>query len=245
MKSSLPSLQVIITAHKEGALLLPTMESAQVSITELKRLYDVEVECLLFLDKSDELTINIAEELAQMYGARVLYGEEGDPGQARLRAISSSNKDMIALLDGDDLWSENWLSGCYEVISSFSGKKALKNSVLHPEYNLIFGAHSMLVRQGDPSDKFFDPEFLRVGNYWDALCLAHRSIFDKYPYKKNDLDSGHAHEDFYWACETYLGGVNHLLVKDSVHFKRRRGGSVSVIADSKKVKPLVSNINFY
>ena len=241
----LPSLEVIVTAHKEGALLYATMRSAQVAVEALQQQYSVDVGITLFLDKTDEVTRLIGQELEVEYDLSLVEGSNGDPGQARLEAITSTKRDMIALLDGDVLWSENWLLKCYQELDNLGGRAKMESVIFHPEYNLIFGAHNMLVRQGQPADPFFDKEFLRIGNYWDALCFASRKVFSKFPYLKNDVESGHAHEDFAWSCETYLSGLEHRCLKNAVHFKRRRGGSVSVIADSKKVKPVLSSVSFY
>ena len=240
----LPSLEVIITAHKEGTLLLPTIKSAFESVSSLKNKYNVDVNYLLYIDKPDNITKKIAEEIALKYDMKLYVGKNGDPGKSRLKAIKKTKQDYIALLDGDDLWSENWLVSAYDFISR-NTKMNLAGIVLHPEYNLIFGDHSLLVRQGNPDDPFFDPSFFRIGNYWDALCFAPKEIFLKYPYRKNDLDVGFAHEDYLWACETYLAGIKHYVLEDTIHFKRRRGGSVSVIAESRGVKVKPTKLNKY
>lgn len=231
----LPSLEVVITAHKENALLLPTCKSAFVAIEKLAENFDVDLSVMLYLDNANGFTLEVANDIASTYNVKVVQGKNGDPGRSRIAAISETDKEFIALLDGDDLWSENWLLNIYQLFADGS-MKASENIVLHPEYNLVFGEKSIFFRQGNPSDKIFDEVFFRISNYWDALCFAPKSLFLKYPYKDNDLEAGFAHEDYLWSCETYLAGVEHRLVKDTIHFKRRRGGSVSGIANSKKVK---------
>lgn len=242
MLNKLPSLQVIITAHKEGALILPTMQSAMNAIDDLRKHYEVDVDIMIYLDNPNQETLQYANDIAKTHSVNVYKGQNGDPGQSRIKAIELARNELIALLDGDDLWSENWLKKAYDQISF---TKELTETVFHPEYNLIFGGSECLVRQGNPQDPFFDPQFLRIGNYWDALCIAHKDIFTSFPYQKNDLDKGYAHEDYLWGCETYLAGIKHVLIKDTVHFKRRRKGSVSVMAESKGVKPRVTKINRY
>jgi glycosyltransferase involved in cell wall biosynthesis len=240
----LPSLQIIITAHKEGALLLPTFKSALLAEMVLTKKYDVNVEYLIYLDNPDSFTKDIAKEIAKKYTADVKVGNNKDPGLSRLAAVKHSKMEMIALLDGDDLWSENWLLETYDRIQA-SQDNDLKQTVYHPEYNLIFGAVDVLVRQGNIRDKFFDKRFLRVGNYWDALCVSHKTLFDQFPYVKNDVDAGFAHEDYLWVCETFLAGIKHECIENTIHFKRRRPGSVSVIAHDKVTKVKPNNINTY
>ena len=241
---NLPSLEVIITAHKEGALLLPTVRSAFEAVKCLNNKYDIDISYTLYIDKPDETTKKIAKDLKKTYDLEVYFGKNGDPGKSRLKAIKKTNQDYVALLDGDDLWSENWLVSAYDFLVE-NNKEKLSEVVLHPEYNLIFGDHSLLVRQGNPNDPFFEPSFFRIGNYWDALCFAPKDIFTKYPYQINDLEKGFAHEDYLWACETYLAGIKHYVLTDTIHFKRRRGGSVSVIAESKNVKVQPTELSKY
>lgn len=244
--SELPSLQVIITAHKEGNLLLPTLQSAFKSLDALAEVYKVNSSIMIYLDNPDTETSAIAEELSQKFNLDLYYGSNGDPGQSRNEAIKLAKNELIALLDGDDLWSENWLEKVYEdVFELIKNKKDYKNKIYHPEYNLIFGGHNLLVRQGNPKDSFFNTNFLRASNYWDALCVAHKSIFDTIPYKKNNVAKGYAHEDFHWSCVTWLANYEHVLIADTLHFKRRRGGSVSAVANEKNVKCYTTELQYY
>ncbi len=242
----LPSLDIIITAHKEGDLLLPTFISAQDSVTKLKMEFDVNIDVLIYLDNPDSVTLSVAQELSTKFSTRLINGNNGDPGLSRNQAISNCKNDYIALLDGDDLWSENWLHSVYSDISERVHKgEDTDNVVYHPEYNLIFGGHNAFVRQGNINDSFFDTRFLRASNYWDALCVAPRKLFLDFPYKKNDLSKGFAHEDYHWVCVTIDKKILHISVEDTIHFKRRRDNSVSAIANSIRVKPYTTNINRY
>jgi glycosyltransferase involved in cell wall biosynthesis len=227
---------VIITAHKEAELLYATFKSAQVSIQRLTSVHsNVKISVTIYLDKPNTQTVAVAKDLADTFEINVIEGQNGDPGQARMDAIRNVDCDYVALLDGDDLWSENWLKKCWDYTVS---KKYTPTSkfVLHPEYNLIFGAHNVLVRQGDAESKMFDPSFLRVANYWDALCFAPKTVFLDIPFKKNDLEFGFAHEDYLWMCETLSNDIPHYIMSNAIHFKRRRPGTVSQVAESKKVK---------
>ena len=234
-------LSVIITAHKEGNLLYATAQSALDAILRLKASFEVSISVLIYLDNANETTKSSAIDLCDIHDFFLIEGNNGDPGLARMDAIRKSEGDYIALLDGDDLWSDNWLLKCWEHISTNHNN----NAVLHPEYNLIFGAHNQLVRQGDVESSFFDESFLRITNYWDALCFCKRKIFVDNPYKDNDLTAGFAHEDYLWMCETLSKGIQHILIKDAVHFKRRRAGSVSQVAEEKYVKVQFNNFSYY
>lgn len=236
------SIAVVITAHKEGNLLLPTLVSANDAIKECAVQFpEVDLRRYIFLDNPDSLTLEVAESISREHDIVILKGAEGDPGLARMSAISHTKEEFIAFLDGDDLWSENWLAS--SVKSYYLDGN--KSTVYHPEYNLIFGASNQLVRQGCPEDPFYSTEFLRFTNYWDALCFCHRSIFDDVPIPGNSKEEGFEHEDFLWNCRTIENGILHKLVKNTIHFKRRRSGSVSVLAEGNFSKRRPSPISFY
>jgi hypothetical protein len=240
----IPSLGVVITAHKEGILLNATVISALTSMSKLQVLYNSTIEILIYLDNPDLHTKEVATTISNKLGCKIYFASNGDPGLSRMDAISQLNSDLIALLDGDDLWSSNWLVNTFELIKNLE-KEQLKKIIFHPEYNYIFGNAAILVRQGDPEAPFFNSSFLRVGNYWDALCLAHREIFRDHPYQVNDFSSGVGHEDYLWSCSTFLSGIQHKLVPKTIHFKRRRINSISALANQSNSKPVVTEINHY
>lgn len=233
-------IAIIINAHKEGALLFPTVKSACECVNELKKFHSVEIEFLFYLDKPDAATLEIAKALSDEieYTCRIVEGKNGDPGLSRSKAVKLINSEYVAFLDGDDLWSKNWLRKCYEYINE---NGSIQNCVLHPEFNYIFGSQLLLVRQGPLSNIDYRDknDFLRVANYWDAMCFAERDLFLENPIPSNDKENGFAHEDFLWNCETILNGVSHVEIPCTIHFKRRRQSSVSSLANAKseRVKP--------
>lgn len=244
MNKILPSLEVIITCHREKYLILQSLRSAIDAIENAKNIFpQLGISIVLFLDNPDYDTLKIAKDVTQQYGITMLTGSYSDPGCARLNAISQSKQTLIALLDGDDLWSENWIAATYQEIEK--NPDAIHHTIYHPEYNLIFGGHNLLFRQGNENDYFFDPAYLRIANYWDALCIASKDIFLRHPYKPNDLDNGYAHEDYLFSCETLISKIKHQIISNTIHFKRRRHGSVSTIAEDRKARCRPTILNDY
>lgn len=74
--TKLPSLDVVITAHKEGDLLLPTFISAQDSINRLKSDFDLDINIVLYLDNPDSITLSVAEELANKFNLNLFTGKK-------------------------------------------------------------------------------------------------------------------------------------------------------------------------
>ncbi|KHT48275.1 hypothetical protein RJ41_14305 [Alteromonas marina] len=237
-------ISVLVTCHKERQYILPAIESARLAIEKLKGEFSVTHEIIIYLDNSDSQTLAFANEVSESLGIEVYRGKNGDPGLSRMAAINCSNGEYIAFLDGDDLWSENWLVNAWKMVES-SENELREKTIFHPEYNLIFGNADLFVRQGDPSSDYFDLRYLRFANYWDALCLAHRTIFNFCPIPGNNLALGFAHEDYNWNCKLIEKNFRHVLVKDTIHFKRRRTASVSVNAEKDKNKVTPSLMQKY
>ena len=244
------SLTIIINAHKEGALLYPTVKSAVDSLNSLLSNVHVEANVLFYLDNPDEETLEVVHGITKNLSISncVEIASNGDPGASRMDAVRKTDSDYIAFLDGDDLWSENWLTLCYEFLIE---KSFPQNIILHPEYNYIFGRESLFVRQGTCRNKPLSKEelgFFRSANYWDALCLTSRALLLQNPIPRNDKKNGYAHEDYLWNCRTSLSDIEHLNIPKTIHFKRRRISSVSSLANSnfERVEPTqLSRYSYY
>jgi glycosyltransferase involved in cell wall biosynthesis len=217
----------ILTAHSEGALGGPSLISFEEAI-DFAKSSGLSVESLVVLDCPDESTLcQFADVEAR--GHRLLMTQEGDPGQARNAGVNKARGDFVAFLDGDDLWSANWLA----LAHSFCGNSA--KIVAHSEVNVVFGLVKQLWWHADSEATGFDAGVLRIGNYWDAMSYAARSIFAKYPFVANDVKKGFGHEDWHWNCVTLAAGISHRPVPGSVHFKRRRGRSQMTLCEENDV----------
>lgn len=235
------ALTIIVLAHAEGPYLFPAVASAEEAIRELTArglMAEAEIERLLVLDQPDQPTQQAAASIAQR-GYQILMTNHGDPALARNTAVEAAHGRYIAFLDGDDLWSSNWLAASFELAAG------CPDTVLHAEYNLIFGGSSMLFRQTDPTEPWFSVDYLRAMNCWDALTVSPRQIYVDYPFVANDVANGYAHEDFHWSAMTYCAGVAHRLVEGTIHFKRRRANSVSVLAEERGVTVRPSGLTPY
>lgn len=215
-----PDITVILTAHREGVIAGATARSAQEAIQNVVSTLDKKVEIILILDRADDVTRSV---LTSGLGpdARILETDEGDPGQARNRGVDKATGEYVCFLDGDDLWSYNWLTEAYKLVAH------RPDVVGHSHCNIIFGEAKNIWWHVDSEGPLFDPLYLEWGNYWDALTFARTEIYRRFPFKANNLDVGFGHEDWHWNCETIAEGFAHKPVPNTVHFKRRRSGSVS------------------
>ncbi len=219
-------VDAILTAHGEGAMASVSYNSLLQAV-EYAEARGIEVNKTVVLDNADKHTNVIFEGLDN--GTRIIETEFGDQGLVRNAAAESSECDLIAFIDGDDLWGENWLYEAHAYLSANDEK-----TIAHPEFNWFFEGVSSVLIGMDQDDPRFSTDFLRFGNYWDAMCMAYRSAHVSIPYCKRRIKDGFAFEDWHWNCETVWQGFNHKIVEDTIHFKRRRANSQTIEASGTK-----------
>ncbi|MCL2542643.1 MAG: glycosyltransferase family 2 protein [Nocardioidaceae bacterium] len=207
-------IAAVITAHNEGDLAKVSMRSLQEAVAQA-RAAGLTVEVLAVLDNPDDETVAAFEDVPA--GVRVERVSFADQGHVRNHAVSVTDSDYLAFLDGDDLWTENWLVDAFDVCGRDPGRV-----IAHPEVNWFFGHQHNLYFLADQDDPEFDPAFARIANPWDALCMAPRSAHADHPYADRAVADGYAYEDWHWNLETLVAGYRHLVAPQTIHFKRRR-----------------------
>ncbi len=220
-------ISAILTAHHEGALAGMSLHSLLDAVARAEE-SGLKCEILIVLDRPDAPTAEMFAE-AESRGWRVHEVDFGDQGKTRNHAVTLSKGRYIAFLDGDDLWSENWLVEAYRMCETDPGR-----IIAHPEVDWFFQENNNLFFHVDQTDPAFDPSVLRFVNCWDALCMAPREAHERFPYCDRDIDTGFAFEDWQWNCETLEAGYVHRVVPDTIHFKRRRKNSQTMKASARK-----------
>ena len=207
----------ILTAHDEGAIAGMSLRS-MTDAAACARDAGLSVELLAILDRPSAATRRLFADSAVR--VELLLCDFGDQGAARNFAAGRARGGFLAFLDGDDLWSENWLADGVAAARGLGG-----STIVHPEVNWFFGERNSLFFKTGDDDPAFDPAFLRYGNYWDAMMIVPRDVMLAYPFTGRDLRAGFAYEDWSFAARTHAAGIAHRIVPDTIHFKRRREGS--------------------
>jgi len=220
------SVSAILTAHGEGAMASVSYRS-MMEACDYAEARGITIEKIIVLDKPDTFTQAVFEELDD--DIVVIETDFGDQGLVRNLAVEKASGKFIAFIDGDDLWSENWL---YDAAVYLSDKP--ESTIAHPEFNWFFQGVSSILITVDQEDPLFAEDFLRFGNYWDAMCMTHRNTHLSHPYCLRRIKDGFAFEDWHWNCQTYEAGCVHKIVEDTIHFKRRRENSQTLEASSTK-----------
>ncbi len=219
-------LTCVVTGHREGRVAVPTLRSFARAIKIAESRFTVQP--LYFLDRPDDLTQQLFEKHAEGHGS-VHVVDFGDQGKVRNAAVELAEGRYTAFLDGDDLWSSDWLVQALDFLADKPD-----THIAHPAYNYFFEKQATIFCHVDQESDDFRPDLMRVGNYWDALCVCPTEIYREFPFYDRDLAGGWAYEDWYWNCQTVAGGKIHKVVPDSVLFKRRQKQSQTIRASVNK-----------
>jgi glycosyltransferase involved in cell wall biosynthesis len=217
-------LSLVVTVHDETLVCGPTMESAEQAVRSARDA-GFSVQPIIALDN--------APPAAQDYFDQPAFAEwehwrmrEGDPGRVRNAVVPRTEGRYVAFLDADDLFSRNWLSRGLTYLEEARGRG--ERVIAHPELNVIFDGGTQLNHNVDQDSPLFTPYFLYVRNCYDTLCLAPREAHLDVPYGGRDIANGISREDWQFAVETMSRGWRHVVVPDTIIFKRRRDSSMMV-----------------
>lgn len=216
-------ISVVLTAHREGLIAAQSARSAEEAIADAAK-HDLKSEIVVVLDRADTTTSSVLRKALEGR-ARFIETNEGDPGLARNRGVGEARGETVAFLDGDDLWSSNWLTAAFRQIAE------RPDTIAHSACNLVFGRNRLLWWHTDSETALHDPAYMNWTNYWDALTLARTELYLKIPFKANDLRLGFGHEDWHWNMVTLRKGHAHKPVPGTMHFKRSRYGSQMAAVD--------------
>lgn len=202
-------ISLLISFHHEGLIGIPTLKSA-FQAKDFAEKNNISVEIVAILDCPS----NDTKMLIQKHKNQIDKIKEvtcADPGMTRTLGMKITKGHYVALLDGDDLISKNWLYEAYQLA------KTSKKIIVHPEVNLYFGSNPFIFRH-QPQHELKTKFFLFEANLWTSLSFAKRSVYMKFPYKA----CPHGHEDWEWNCDTLGHGIDHVIAKNTVHFIRQK-----------------------
>ena len=229
-------LTLIVTAHNETTVCGPTMASADVAV-EAARAAGYSVQTIVALDKATEATTSYFHQPHFDHWERWTM-DEGDLGRVRNALIPQTSGRFIAFLDADDLFSENWLAEGLDTMTA-AGDRG-ERVIAHPEVNIVFDGSKYLWQTVNQDSPLFTPHFLYVGNCYDSLCMAPREAHLDIPYVQRDIPNGLSFQDWQFAIETMSRGWTHIVVRDTIIFKRRR--EFSLVVESKDRKSIVRSL---
>lgn len=215
------SISIVITFHSEGIIAHKTMRNV---FSLLEPLVDkgVEYEIIAHLDNPTEETAHFVERYGSKKNVRIFKNSFGDPSEARNFAISKAANDIIAVIDGDDIYSKSWLEKGYEMIV-----KESKPQILHVEYDVTFGNRNnreRIWRMSNSGTLEDDTLVLFTRNRWSAGYITKKRTIEGFKYKR--AKNGFGYEDWVFNCDTRKAGIEHNVVPKSIKFYRVKEESV-------------------
>lgn len=210
-------IAAIINAHREGTIAIPSLKS-YISAKDHAERHGHDVELICVLDRADASTVKIFNN-TKFHFDHVIETSYGDLGLARNAAVQAAKSEILAFLDADDLWSENWLTSLAAAVGQTKGQ-----AILHCHYNVFFGGRQEVFVHPDSDDPEFDIVGLAYQNFWTALSGGPAEIYRKVAYEKVDWVNGFGYEDWTWNCHVLDAGFVHKRVPETIHFIRSKRG---------------------
>ncbi len=228
-------ISVVVTTHREGLLLPATLKALQRTI-DCAAALGFTSEVLISLDRPDDVTAEIVKSISER-SYRVVENDFGDPGLCRNACVGLASGDFIAVLDGDDLFSSDWLGRAAQ--AAMFDRRAI---IWHPEINIVFGEDNHLFVHQDMEDPDFDLLSLVAYNPWTALCFGRRDLFLDAPYVPINFRAGVGHEDWAWNRHCIELGYLHKVVIGTGHAIRRKAISQVKLAALAGAQPVPSSV---
>lgn len=209
-----PDLTVIVTAHSEGLLAHKTLRSVERACLKARQDGFI-TEIIVSSDRPDATTRDYLDRSPVSF--KLTEPDVGDLALSRNTALKQARGQFISFIDADDLMSENWLSGSLLYLSKLRDPSS---AVAHSEHTLVFEGELALVKK-HPSQTIAEDSLLSVfANRWTSVIIAHRSLFDRFPYQANR--NGYGYEDWLLNCLALSAGMHHELIPETVIFVRRK-----------------------
>jgi hypothetical protein len=229
-------LSLVVTAHNETLVCGPTMRSADLAVAAARE-RGFTVQTVVALDNATEETNAYFHQPAFDHWERWEM-TEGDLGRVRNALVPRLDGRFVAFLDADDLFSENWLAEGVAVLAA--AEERGEQVIAHPEVNMIFDGVRAVLHNVDSDSELFTPYFLHLRNCYDSLCLTPREAHLAVPYVHRDIPNGLSYQDWQFAVETLARGWRHVVVPDTVIFKRRR--DFSLMIESQQRRSLIRSL---
>lgn len=218
-----PELSILIAAHHEGLIAHKTMLSIERALAKLS---DVRFEIIITIDNGDDDTKTYFKNYRGL-PVSIFEINDRDLAASRNFAIKKSKGKYIAIVDADDLVSEDWFKLSLEHL-----RQTKAYQVLHAQYSVNFGTQDIVWEKFDSRSLSEDATIMVWANRWDSAIVTQREVLEKYPYQPNK--AGFGSEDWHFNSQTLADGIPHKVVPRTVLFVRRKDVSEMTIQSSSR-----------
>jgi glycosyltransferase involved in cell wall biosynthesis len=219
-----PMVSAIMTFHGEKVL-------AHFALLGLERLRvaadegGIATELIAVLDSADPETARIVKEHPSIRRQdQILEVRNADLASSRNDGIAHAIGSYIAILDGDDYYSRNWLVAALQKAQASDGDR-----IIHPELTISFGAFHCVARTFDMETEKYPLASCMMEHPWISCSFGRRDIYLRHPYQPTNVAStGLGYEDWHWNLETVADGIQHTTAPRTALFYRRKVSSMVV-----------------
>lgn len=205
---------IIITVHSEGMVLHRTLKSATQSIDYAYKNGKFLSEIVIIKDSvTDSVTLEVLNNWESVidYSIRTYDVDFKSLSLSRNFGISKAKGEYISILDGDDLYTENWINEACSILNQNIA------DIVHPQVIIGF-PYDPYIRYLNVSRE--SKYLLFESNQWPALLMAKKKVFLDIPYVKDEYQF--AYQDWLWNCQTLAKGYSHLCADNTLMAVRQK-----------------------
>jgi hypothetical protein len=214
-----PDLAVAVFARDEGARLHGSLLAVN-RAAEAAAAAGWSVERLLILRGRDAATAAWIEERAGLPW-HILRQDDERLGHARNALFGGTRARYLAMLDGGDLCSANWLAAALRTADATPYA-----AVWHTEIVIRFGGEYF---SSMGYSTFFHPDAVAFTYDYASMlankayhggCFLPRAIAEAVPYPIEDPARGWGDVDWWWQCNVVGSGFHHRVLTHTFHYQR-------------------------
>ena len=225
-------VSVVVTFHAESLIAHYALLGLE-RVRKASEASGMTVEWVCVLDAASVETSRVVENSPVLRSCdQILKVSNKDLGASRNSGIAQARGRFVAICDGDDYYSKDWL---------VAARARLLGSpeplIVHPELCVSFGAINCLATVVDMERCDYPLSSCLTVHPWVSTSFAPRELYLKCPYQRTDLAiTGFGFEDWHWNLETLAQGWKHVTAPGTALFYRRKSHSmVTAMASSQAV----------
>jgi glycosyltransferase involved in cell wall biosynthesis len=206
-------ISVILNCQSQGRLIHATVKSIEAAIVNAEAA-GLSVEWIIVANKPTEGMVKYLKT-HKPERARFVELELQGCELARNQSIQIATGQYLALVDGEHLWSSNWLSLASQFVTQFK-----RRCIAHSELKIFFDKEKFYARNVDQESSEFCLHSMFGHNYWNNSSFALREIYIEHPFVRSAQEPLASADDWHWNCQTVAAGLLHKVVPGTIHALR-------------------------